>query len=151
MCSLRVVFLITVSYTPCHFLGLCEIPISIFFKQQGFKIKVYEKPGVPLKRLLQRSDPFKPRQCERKNCLVCKAEGRGSYGVTYEIKCTEGGDVYVAETSRSAYTRVTKHLKSLDNKEERSALWKHYREKHESKIQTLKMPEFLRYFHCLIF
>ena len=34
-------------------------------KRQGFKIKVVEKVGVAIKRLLQKSDPFKPRQCER--------------------------------------------------------------------------------------
>ena len=33
-------------------------------KRQGFRIKVVEKAGVAIKRLLQKSDPFKPRQCE---------------------------------------------------------------------------------------
>ena len=34
-------------------------------KKQGFKIKVVEKAGAAIKKLLQRSDPFKSRKCER--------------------------------------------------------------------------------------
>ena len=37
-----------------------------------------------------------------------------------------------SSTSRNAYTRGKEHSKSLSNKEERSALWKHCREKHSS-------------------
>ena len=46
-------------------------------KRQGFKIKVVEKAGIAIKRLLQRSDPCKPRQCEREDCLVCRTDGKG--------------------------------------------------------------------------
>ena len=34
-------------------------------KKQGFKTKVVEKAGAAIKRLLQRSDPFKSRKCEK--------------------------------------------------------------------------------------
>ena len=111
-------------------------------ERQGFKIKVVEKAGIAIKRLLQKSDPFKPRQCEREDCPVCRTEGRGPCSresVTYEIKCAGCNNVYVGETSRSAYTRGKEHSKSLSNKEERSALWKHCREKHGSEIQQFKM------------
>ena len=94
-------------------------------KRQGFQIKVVEKTGVAIKRLLQKSDPFKPRQCEREDCPVCTTGGKGPCNresVTYEIKCTGCNNVYVGETSRSAYTRGKEHSKSLSNKEERSAL-----------------------------
>ena len=46
-------------------------------KQQGFKIKVVEKAAIAIKRLLQKSDPFKPRQCERDECPVCRTDGKG--------------------------------------------------------------------------
>ena len=113
-------------------------------KQQGFKIKVVEKAGIAIKRLLQKSDPFKPRQCEREDCPVCRTDGKGPCNresVAYEIKCTGCNNVYVGETSRSAYTRGKEHSKSLSNKEERSALWKHCREKHSSEIQQFQMNE----------
>ncbi|XP_022810130.1 uncharacterized protein LOC111347144, partial [Stylophora pistillata] len=97
-------------------------------KQQGFNIKVVEKAGIAIKRLLQKSDPFKPRQCGREDCPVCSTGGKGPCdreSVTYEIKCIQCNSVYVGETARSAYTRGKEHTKSLNNKEERSALWKH--------------------------
>ena len=113
-------------------------------KRQGFKIKVVKKAGVAIKRLLQKSDPFKPRQCGREDCPVCRTEGEGPCNresVTYEIKCIGCNNVYVGETSRSAYTRGKEHSKSLGNKEERSALWKHCREKHSSEIQQFQMTD----------
>ena len=91
-------------------------------KQQGFKIKVVENAAIAIKRLLQKYDPFKPRQCERDECPVCRTDGKGPCNresVTYEIKCTWCNNVYVRETSRSAYTRRKEHSKSLGNKEER--------------------------------
>jgi len=76
-------------------------------KRQGFKIKVVEKAGIAIKRLHQRSDSCKPRQCEREDCLVCRTGGKGPcdrQSVTFEVKCTECSNIYVGETSRSAYT-----------------------------------------------
>ena len=111
-------------------------------KQQGFNIKVVEKAGIAIKRLLQKSDPFKPRQCEREDCPVCSTGGKGpcdGEGVTYEIKCVQCNSVYVGETARSAYTRGKEHVKSLNNKEERSALWKHCKEKHNSEVKQFRM------------
>ena len=51
-----------------------------------------EKAGVAIKKLLQRSDPFKSRKCERGHCPVCKEDGKGPcdrQSVTYDIKCAE--------------------------------------------------------------
>ena len=53
----------------------------------GFKIKVVEQSGVTLKRMLQRSDPFREKECNNTNSLVCSTDGKGpcrSTGVTYE-------------------------------------------------------------------
>ena len=111
-------------------------------KQQGFKIKVVEKAGVAIKRLLQRSDPFKSRKFEREGCPVCREDGKGpcdKQSVTYEIKCAECNNVYVGETSRSAYVRGKEHMKSLGKKKERSVLWKHCKEKHNSEMQKFEM------------
>ena len=45
----------------------------------------------------------------------------------------------MGETSRSAYTRKKEHEKSLSNKEERSALWKHCKEKHNNEVQRFQI------------
>ena len=106
-------------------------------KRQGFKIKVVEKAGVAIKKLLQRSDPFKSRKCERGDYPMCREDGKGPFdrqSVTYDIKSTESNDIYIGETSRSAYTRGKEYMKSLAKKEERSALCKHCKEKHNSEM-----------------
>ena len=90
----------------------------------------------------QRSDPFKSRKCERGDCPVCREDGKGPcdrQSVTYNIKCAECNDIYIGETSSSAYTRGKEHIKSLAKKEERSALWKHCKEKHDSEMQKFEM------------
>lgn len=59
--------------------------------------------------------------------------------MTYEIECGGFNNIYVGKTSRSAYTRRKEHIKSRSEKEGRSALWKHCKEKHSSEIQKFKM------------
>ena len=117
-------------------------------KAKGLNIKVFEQAGVSLKRLLQRSNPFKRKVCEKDDCMVCRTEGKGScdaHGVTYSITCTEcinDNDkerVYIGETSRSAYTRGKEHLTSLSRKEEGSALWKHSKEIHNGHMPGFRM------------
>ena len=51
-------------------------------KRQGFRIKVVEKAGVAIKRLLQKSDPFKPRQCESIEIGGCKEHNFNSLSQT---------------------------------------------------------------------
>ena len=74
-------------------------------KRHVFKIKVVEKAGVAIKKLLQRSDPLTSRKCERGDCPVCREDGKGPcdrQSVTYDIKCAECNDIYdhIGEKSR---------------------------------------------------
>ena len=81
-------------------------------RNQGYKIKVVEKTGTTLKKVLQKSNPFKQQRCGRENCLVCKQAGRGvcnAHGVTYEIQCQGSENKCVGETARNAYTRGMEH------------------------------------------
>ena len=60
-----------------------------------------EKAGVAIKKLLQGSDPFKSRKCERGDCPVCREDGKGPcdrQSMTYDTKCTECNDIYIGET-----------------------------------------------------
>ena len=123
--------------------------------RKGFRIKVVEKSGTRLVRLLQNNDPFKRKSCrDAQWCMVCKGEDgeeggdcRES-GVTYKIKCLgkkEGnqeeqcGEPYHGETDRNAYTRGREHEANLNNERENSALWKHCIEKHGSVKQRFEM------------
>jgi hypothetical protein len=80
----------------------------------GFNIKVVEKAGNTLKRILQRSD-----NCGKNDCLVCTTGGKGpcgGHGVTYDIQCNTCNNVYVGETSRSAYFGGGEHVKMYEGK-----------------------------------
>ena len=73
---------------------------------------------------------------------MCGEDGKGLCdrpSVTYDIKCAECNDIYIGETLRSACTRGKEHMKSLAKKEERSALWTHCKEKHNSEMQKFEM------------
>ena len=111
-------------------------------RDQGFKIKVVEKTGVTLKRMLQRSDPFKSQDCNREHCMVCRNGGKGPctvHGITYEFECQGRGDKYVGETARNAYTRGLEHADGLDRKDERSVLWRHCIDKQGTEQQVFQM------------
>ena len=125
--------------------------------QKGFKIKVVEKAGTRLVRLLQSNDPFKTKSCrDAQRCMVCKSQDREEggdcreSGVTYRINCLgkkEGnpeehcGEPYHGETNRNCYTRGCEHEADLDNRRENSALWKHCVEKHGGVKQRFGMVQ----------
>lgn len=105
--------------------------------ESGLKIKIVEKSGTSIKRILQRSDPFKEKKCSKDDCLVCSTGGSGpcsTTNVNYRIKCNECDSTYIGETSRSTYTRGKEHLRALNAKSENSVLWKHAVEHHESAL-----------------
>ena len=79
----------------------------------GFKIKVVKQSGVTLKLMLQRSDPFREKECKNTNCLVCSTGRKGpcrSTSITYELVCQLCCQKHSGETSRGAYTRRKEHL-----------------------------------------
>ena len=111
-------------------------------KAAGFKIKVIEQSGVILKRMLQRSDPFREKECTNIDCLVCTTGKKGpcrSNGVTYELVCQLCRHKYIGETSRSAYTRGKEHLRALEQREQSSVMWRHSRDKHGGNVPGFTM------------
>ena len=77
------------------------------------KIKVVERVGTTVKRVLQKSNPFQGRDCGREGCLIC-AEGSKNdcrvRGVVYELWCKECLRKYRGQTGRSAYVRIREHM-----------------------------------------
>ena len=98
------------------------------------KINISEVPGRNMKKIMQRSDPFKNKECSKKDeCFVCKDERSGrcrTNGVTYEVRCKKCDCVYIGETSRNAYTRGKEHVNDLINHRENSPLYTHIQERH---------------------
>ena len=94
-----------------------------------------EQSGVTLKRMLQRSDPFREKQCNNFDCLVCSTGRKGSCrstGVTYELVCQVCRHKYIGETFRSAYTRLKKRVES-------SVLWRHSCDNHGGDVPGFTM------------
>ena len=111
-------------------------------KKSGLRIRIVEKSGMRVKKVLQRSDPFKKRTCERECCFVCRTGGRGpcdSFGVTYEIKCQTCEQKYVGETARSAFTRGKEHLDGMDRGVSQSVLRRHANDCHNGVIPDYVM------------
>ena len=93
------------------------------------KIRIVEKGGISLKRILHRSDPLSDNKCK---CLICKTKGGKCRreGVVYEIKCETCNDTYTGETARNGYTRIKEHIKQASEKSKDSVLHRHIIEKH---------------------
>ena len=120
--------------------------------RSGFKIKVVEKAGTRLVRMLQKNNPFKRRTCrDAQRCMVCKGNEGGACresGVTYKINCLGGGvdeagekcaGFYQGETDRNGFSRGCEHDNDLNERRDGSALWKHCVEKHQSVQQNFEM------------
>ena len=58
-----------VVFVPCMLNSQLQRRYQKEIKKQGFKIKVVAKAGAAIKKLLQRSGPFKSRKCELKRGL----------------------------------------------------------------------------------
>ena len=112
-------------------------------KTSDFKIKVVEKAGVSLKRMLQKSDPFRDRNCDRLNCFICQSGGTGSCrseAVNYDIVCKEcESPCYRGETSINAYARGLEHVEDLEKKLPTSVMNRHSIQKHNGLVPEFQM------------
>ena len=95
--------------------------------QAGVRIKVVEKSGTKMVRLLQKNDPFQKRACrDAENCLVCNG-GDEEEGGTAESQESEDrdqicGEPYNGETDRNGYSRGGEHVEDLNHEREHIAL-----------------------------
>ena len=113
--------------------------MQVYIKAHNGNIKVVEKSGTKMVRLLLKNDPFRNKECG--DCMACKSGGSGNCrtsGIVYDILCE--GDcpfVYHGHTSSNGYTRGTKHAQDLVAKCER--LWKHCVNEHNGEIPNFRM------------
>ena len=89
----------------------------------GTKTLVMEDGRIGEQRGLTKSNQFTGNKCEHSDCLLClqgeKQGGgtkcdRSNVGYDYEGLCTRCPEVhaYMGETSRTAYTRFSEHLRN---------------------------------------
>ena len=107
-------------------------------KKHKMKIKVVERRGNTMKKLIQKSDPFNRIKCNEDDCIICR-EGMDvdcrKRGVIYEIECMEDGckKKYVGQTGRSLYERMKEHnvYNEKDRENESKPVAKHSYEEHQ--------------------
>ena len=98
--------------------------------ETDLQIKVVEKAGTSLKRLLCKSNPFRPNKCIDSECYVCKNSDKlncKSRECVYKLTCA-CNDAYIGETSRSIAERVGEHFSGLKGKSKNNVLTRHMQE-----------------------
>ena len=104
----------------------------------GYKVKIVERAGQPLKRILHKSNPWEGEDCGRDNCLLCisqsgtdeKPHSCKKRNVVYQTTCrqckSDGREAtYFGESSRSAFERGSEHLDSYASLRVDSHMLKH--------------------------
>ena len=97
-------------------------------RRNGVKVKVVEKAGLTMKKVLQRSDPYSKKDCGRSDCPVCRYGLVGVYrsrGCGYQLKCKADNRKYKGQTGRSVYERVKEEVRDWEKEDEKSPLWRH--------------------------
>ena len=111
-------------------------------------IKIVEKGGPKIKRILVKSDPFPKTRCDVKDCPFCEPfpllktdEKQNCYAnnVGYSIECQLCGMSYEGETHRKISVRGREHVRGLRNKCDTNPLQKHISNHHPDGGCTFKL------------
>ena len=108
--------------------GILREEMQKIVRKNKLKIKIVEKAGMTVKRMIQRSNPFGVRNCERNDCKICELNNGvdcKTRGCVYEIKCKGDDRKYRGTTGRSIYERTREEIEAWGNKDDKSPLWKH--------------------------
>ena len=106
------------------------------------RIKIVEKGGTKIEKLLTKKNPFKEEKCKDKWCPLCKGNlgdlkiacNTNNLGYRWICRTCEKtkniSKVYEGETSRSIRLRSTEHLAAFKNQKSDSVLYKHKKLEH---------------------
>ena len=105
------------------------------------QFRIVETGGIPVKRMVQKSNPMGTIGCTEENCLPCRTgQGDGgncrSCGVNYQVECQlcppgQRG-LYIGETARNLYTRGAEHEDRCKANDAKSFMYKHQLKEHDS-------------------
>lgn len=102
--------------------------VQMIARRNDVKVKVIEKAGLTVKHVLQKSNPYPKKRCERVDCAMCEFGRFGecrTRGCGYKIMCKEDGKEYRGQTGRSVYERLREEMRALQKKDEKCQLWRH--------------------------
>ena len=113
-------------------------------KVTGSRVRVVERSGVMVRKMLHRSNPWAGGDCGRKKCLPClSSDGKTNCftkNVVYSIECIsceEGKKLttcYIGETSRSLHCRGVEHWEGFMGKKDNNPMFKHSAEAHDGEV-----------------
>ena len=110
-----------------------KLKVQQLARRNGLKMRVIEKAGLTIKKILQKSNPFEKKICGRDECAVCEYGKKGdcrSRGCVYQLMCKEDWKKYRGQTGRSAHERTNEEMDDWTSMKEMSPLWKHSVECH---------------------
>ena len=111
--------------------GILKKKIQTAARKNKIRVKIVERVGTTIKKLLQRSRPFKQEKCNREDCIPCKTGiDCRTRGCVYRIECKECGKRYKGQTGRSVYERCGEHEEDFKKKMDRCPLWRHSKASH---------------------
>ena len=109
-------------------------------KITGDRIKVVERAGTMLKRILTKSNPWAGGNCGRIDCLVCRYEEGGGdcrrRNATYRTQCLSCKEkngkesYYFGETARTPFERGQEHERDYITSKEDGHMHKHWVDDH---------------------
>lgn len=113
-------------------------------RESNWKIKVVERSGTKVKRVLQKNDPFKGERCDNTTCMICNTTRKGNCrrnGITYKMTCKGdcGGFEYKGETHKNGFSRGGEHQNELRGKVDGSVIWKHCVKEHGGTVVEFDM------------
>ena len=123
-------------------------------KITGDRIKIVEKAGTMLKRVLHKSNPWAGGPCGRPDCLVCSHEKGGGNckkrNITYKTECQTCQErsgkerIYVGESARTAYERGQEHSQDYLKLQEDNPLYKNWVEEYQDEERPIFSMKVIR-------
>ena len=118
----------------------------------GDKIKIVERAGTMVKRILHKSNPWAGGNCGRGACLICRQEKGGDCkkrNITYKtqcLQCQESGKMrqYFGESARTGFERGQEHQNDYSKNQEDSHMLKHWQEDHSGEEKPAFSMQVLR-------
>lgn len=125
----------------------------------GDSIKVVERAGTPVERILVTKDPWEKERCKRKECRVCSDSDRGicrTKNVVYQhlfCICKEKGisSVYWGQTSRTLAERSPEHDSDFANLADNSHVFQHLKTDHPEVLEKIDVGDLWKTFSWKIF
>ena len=103
-------------------------------KETGIKLRIVEKGGPTIGKMLQRPNPSASEGCGKEECRMCTQPGGGKLchkmNSVYKYECNLDGHSYIGETSRNFFSRNQEHETNYFNQKPESFINNHQIEMH---------------------